>query len=565
MTDIILYNAEGNPVTYTGINTVSFDTPDGDTKAVFTYGGGSGGIDTSDATATNDDIIYRKTAYANGEKIIGSFGADQFIHVGDRLTVLHFSLILGMEVLIGLISKMAGDNDVDTTFTILQCGEENAANRLELNARVKIEYSGSTINESCCSLALLIYQDGELSKKYIIIDGFEEDLLEWINSYNNFEIDVSSYNLPVVSYAMQEILPYVCSNISYLVYGNRTLEVDIIGSKEIGGDLYNGQKLTRLYFSSISETFGDDQADNKEEDAIETVGIALKECLVYDREVKDTNNNIIFRGTPLGITGTTSSGDTKEFFYAAKITPLTEDGEEDNDNDILGFLWWDGSSIPTVLFSTAVFDYNFNGMKISALKAGWQMPYFNLPNTDIYTYTIKADKVKFGAWLYRRCFISTMPYGIPTTHTISGTGGNTTTLPSTVDYSDLINTSSATMEGDQYTSIKTINTAVLKLDMTDLKEDLSAAFGIESDNIPDYLSFVNFGYNSNRLEENIILLYYTLYDFESGMYAGLALELDISTRTLTLTKLSIYGQELDDYISKVKWYLTTISNPYTEL
>lgn len=52
-----------------------------------TMTGGEGGIDTSDATATKSEIFLNKTAYVNGEKVIGEFTIDSELTEQDEIII----------------------------------------------------------------------------------------------------------------------------------------------------------------------------------------------------------------------------------------------------------------------------------------------------------------------------------------------------------------------------------------------------------------------------------------------------------------------------------------------
>jgi hypothetical protein len=67
---------------------------------------GSGGIDTSDATATSNDILVGETAYVNGKKIEGTFSLDSEITTQDEKLVAQNNLITS--VMTALEGKAAG-------------------------------------------------------------------------------------------------------------------------------------------------------------------------------------------------------------------------------------------------------------------------------------------------------------------------------------------------------------------------------------------------------------------------------------------------------------------------
>ena len=92
------------------------------------------GIDTSDGTATADDIMLNKTAYVNDEKVTGNFTLDSELATQDELI---------SQILIGLEGKTAGGgidtSDADATESDLMLGKTAYVNNTKLTGTFTID------------------------------------------------------------------------------------------------------------------------------------------------------------------------------------------------------------------------------------------------------------------------------------------------------------------------------------------------------------------------------------------------------------------------------------------
>ena len=86
------------------------------------FGLNDSGIDTSDATATADDILIGKTAYANDEKITGTFSLDAEITTQEEKLSTQDNLIANM--MAALEGKAAGNNSSNTKTIYLDWSED---------------------------------------------------------------------------------------------------------------------------------------------------------------------------------------------------------------------------------------------------------------------------------------------------------------------------------------------------------------------------------------------------------------------------------------------------------
>lgn len=136
---------------------------------------GGGGVDTSDATAISDNILMDRTAYARGEKLVGTMGlhedaSETTIQPGESFQIIdgyHTGGVVKAPDLTDLGNATAADVASGKTFTS-EAGlkVEGTGSMAKTTATARLNYSNTGIDDVYVS-----YFDGTTIKLFLKVGG----------------------------------------------------------------------------------------------------------------------------------------------------------------------------------------------------------------------------------------------------------------------------------------------------------------------------------------------------------------------------------------------------------